>query len=140
MSITSLRISGSGLTAERARLDAISRNIANVETTRRADGQPGPYLRQYVPFEAITSENGQLGGVKLLETKEFSKEDKALKEVFMPGHVHADRKTGILKLPNVDIIEEMVDMIAATRAYEANIGAANATKSMIAHAIELGRL
>ena len=136
MSITSLRISGSGLNAERARLDTISRNLANAETTRRADGQPGPYRRQMVIFQALTSENGQPGGVKVADTVESTAE---FKMVHLPGHPDADAD-GNVALPNVNTIEEMVDMIAATRAYEANVGAANATKSMISRAIDLGRL
>ena len=136
MSITSLRISGSGLNAERARLDTISRNLANAETTRRADGKPGPYRRQMVVFQALTSESGQPGGVKVADTVESTAE---LKMVHLPSHPDADGD-GNVALPNVNTIEEMVDMIAATRAYEANVGAANATKSMISRAIDLGRL
>ena len=138
MSITSLRISGSGLTAERARLDAISRNIANAETTstQRADGTFGPYLRQTPIFETVTNEDGTPGGVKVSEIIEPSNKPKM---VYMPGHKLADAE-GFVAMPNVDTIEEMVDMIAATRAYEANVGAANATKSMIAKAIELGQI
>lgn len=136
MSITSLRISGSGLTAERARLDTISRNIANAETTTRADGKQGPYLRQSPIFKPITNEDGTPGGVEVSEITELSDMPKM---VYMPGHPLANAE-GQVAMPNVDIIEEMVDMIAATRAYEANIGAANATKSMIAKAIELGQI
>ena len=136
MSITSLRVSGSGLTAERARLDTISRNIANAEATRRADGKAGPYLRQMVTFEAVTNENGQPGGVRVADTFESKREPE---KVYLPGHPDQDTD-GYVAMPTVNIIEEMVDMISATRAYEANVGAANATKSMIARAIELGRL
>jgi flagellar basal-body rod protein FlgC len=136
MSISSLRISGSGLSAERARLDTVSRNIANAETTRRSDGKTGPYLRQMVRFEAITGEDGKPGGVKVTDTLE---QKEGVRSIHLPGHRDADTQ-GNVAMPNVDIVEEMVDMIAATRAYEANIGAANATKTMISRAIELGRI
>jgi flagellar basal-body rod protein FlgC len=136
MSISSLRISGSGLSAERARLDTVSRNIANAETTRRSDGAAGPYLRQMVRFEPITGEDGKPGGVKVSDTLEL---EEGVRSVHLPGHPDAD-VNGNVAMPNVDIVEEMVDMIAATRAYEANIGAANATKTMISRAIELGRI
>ncbi|WP_309723422.1 flagellar basal body rod protein FlgC [Armatimonas sp.] len=136
MSISSLRISGSGLSAERARLDTVSRNIANAETTQRSDGQAGPYLRQMVRFESITGEDGKPGGVKVTDTLELAE---GVQSVHRPGHPDADAN-GNVAMPNVDMIEEMVDMIAATRAYEANVGAANATKTMISRAIELGRI
>lgn len=135
MAISSLQISGSGLTAERARLDAIARNIANADTTRGPDG--GPYKRQMVVFEAINPEGGaeNAGGVRVAEVIE-SKDDP--KRVYRPGHPDAD-ENDIVKMPNLNIVEEMVDMITATRAYEANTGAANATKSIISAAIGLGR-
>jgi flagellar basal-body rod protein FlgC len=135
MAISSLQISGSGLTAERARLDAIARNIANADTTRGPDG--GPYKRQMVVFEAVNPDGGaeNAGGVKVAQVIE-SPEKAHL--VYRPGHPDADDK-GIVAMPNLNIVEEMVDMITATRAYEANTGAANATKSMISAAIGLGR-
>lgn len=135
MAISSLQISGSGLTAERARLDAIARNIANADTTRGPDG--GPYKRQMVVFEAINPEGGaeSAGGVKVAQVIE-SKEGP--KMVYRPSHPDANDK-GYVAMPNLNIVEEMVDMITATRAYEANTGAANATKSMISAAIGLGR-
>ena len=135
MSISSLQISGSGLTAERARLDAIARNIANAETTRGADG--GPYKRQMVSFEAIVPDGTaeSAGGVKVAQIVESEDEPKM---VYRPGHPDANAK-GYVAMPNINIVEEMVDMITATRAYEANTGAANATKSMVTAAIGLGR-
>ena len=136
MPISSLQISGSGLTAERARLDAIARNIANVETTRGPGG--GPYKRQMVVFEAISPEGGDAqsaGGVKVAQVIESADDPRM---VHRPGHPDADENDNVA-MPNINIVEEMVDMITATRAYEANTGAANATKSMISAAIGLGR-
>ena len=136
MPISSLQISGSGLTAERARLDAIARNIANVETTRGPGG--GPYKRQMVVFEAISPEGADTqsaGGVKVAQVIESADDPRM---VHRPGHPDADENDNVA-MPNINIVEEMVDMITATRAYEANTGAANATKSMISAAIGLGR-
>lgn len=138
MPISSLRISGTGLTAERARLDAISRNIANAQTTKTASG--GPYRRQMVVFESIPTTDAEGGGVRASQTIESQSE---LPQVYNPSHPDAIKEgpmQGYVAMPNVNIIEEMVDMIAATRAYEANVGAANATKTMISRAIDLGRL
>lgn len=135
MSINSLGISGSGMTAERARLDAISRNIANAQTTRGVDGRA--YRRQMVMFETLPSDSsGKGGGVRALDPIE---QEEGMVRVYNPSHPHHDAE-GYVELPNVNIVEEMVDMIAATRAYEANVGAANATKTMISRAIDLGRL
>ena len=132
MPIDSLRISGSALRAERVRLDTISQNIANVQTTRGADGRA--YRRKQVVFQAVQEgQNG--GGVQVAETVEA---DTPGERVYSPGHPDADAQ-GFVEMPNVSLAEEMVDMIAATRAYEANIGAITATKTLVARAIEIGR-
>ena len=133
MSISSLRISASALTAERTRLDTITRNIANAQTTRAADGQP--YRRQEVVFETITGDGPEAGGVRVAQVRES---EAPLTRVYSPGHPDADGQ-GYVEMPNVNIVEEMVDLVAATRSYEANVAAANATKSMTARALELGR-
>jgi len=159
-----LAISAQGLRAQRVRQNTISSNLANAETTRTAEG--GPYKRQYVVFEAesnrndtrilnkegalkgrVTSENhltippsnfprderffGQ--GVKIAEIREDSRPPKML---YDPAHPDADEK-GYVAMPNINIVEEMANMIAATRAYEANVTAFNATKGMISQAIQL---
>jgi flagellar basal-body rod protein FlgC len=133
MPISSLRISGSGLTAERTRLDTIARNIANAQTTRTEDG--GPYRRQLTIFESIPASESEAGGVRISEVIPSTEE---MVKVHNPSHPHADAN-GDVTMPNVNIVQEMVDMVAATRAYEANTGVAHATKSMISRAIELGR-
>lgn len=125
------------MTAERARLDAISRNIANQQTTRGADGRA--YRRQMVVFEEIPSEGPDKPGGGVRASDPVASQE-PLKTVFMPGHPDDTDGDGYVEMPNVNIVNEMVDMIAATRAYEANAGAANATKAMISRAIELGRL
>ncbi|HOS69255.1 MAG TPA: flagellar basal body rod protein FlgC [Bacillota bacterium] len=143
--LNSINISASGLTAEKLRMDVISRNIANVNTTRTADGTP--YRRQVVVFqeaesrmpfsEYLSDASRKLigAGVKVTGIKE----DKTpFKSVYDPGHPDADEK-GYVKMPNVDIMTEMVNMISSSRAYEANITAINSTKSMAMKALEIGR-
>lgn len=128
--MSSIDISASGLAAQRQRLEVVARNLANAETTRTPAG--GPYRRQQVVFSAALEEAGGVAvdGVVTDPTPG--------RRVFQPGHPDADAK-GYVTLPNVSVMEEMVDMIGATRSYEANVTALNATKSMIRKALDLGR-
>jgi flagellar basal-body rod protein FlgC len=143
--LNSINISASGLTAEKLRMDVISRNIANVNTTRTADGTP--YRRQVVVFKEgdkqmsfsdyLTDASKSLigSGVKVVGIAE----DKTpFKSVYDPGHPDAD-ENGYVKMPNVDVMTEMVNMITASRAYEANVTAINSAKSMAMKALEIGR-
>jgi flagellar basal-body rod protein FlgC len=132
----------SGMTAERLRLDVISNNIANVNTTRTAEG--GPYRRQYVVFEPRSGEGAfarslkgqlQLNGVKVTG---ITKDDSPPRMVYEPGHPDADAD-GYVKMPNFSIITEMVDMMTASRAYEANVASVNVAKSMMLKALEIGK-
>jgi flagellar basal-body rod protein FlgC len=134
MSISSLRISGSGMTAERVRLDAISQNIANAQTTRGPDGRA--YRHRDVVFETAPDTGHGPGGVRVVAVVEGGA---PMPRVYNPGHPDAD-SAGYVEMPNVNIVEEMVDLLAATRAYEANAAAANATKGLVARALELGRV
>ena len=135
--ISSFDVSASGIFAQRTRMDTIANNIANAETTRTPQG--GPYRRQVVNFQAVYEQavngNTTLSGVKAGEVQEDPSD---FKMVYDPGHPDADAN-GYVKMPNVNMVEEMVDMVSATRAYEANITAMNATKSMISLAIDLGK-
>jgi flagellar basal-body rod protein FlgC len=135
--------SASGLTAERLRMDVISNNIANVNTTRTAEG--GPYRRQLVVFSP-RSDGGAFGqifsqqmdagdGVRVAG---IVKDNSPLREVYDPSHPDANSK-GYVEMPNVNVVSEMVDMITATRAYEANVTAINSAKSMAAKALEIGK-
>ncbi|MBM7869420.1 flagellar basal-body rod protein FlgC [Clostridium pascui] len=137
-----LRISASGLSAERLRMDTIAANIANVSTTRGENG--GPYRRKIALFqENLTREmdkttgreKERLLGVKAVKVTEDSAE---LRRVYDPTHPDAD-ESGYVLMPNVNILNEMADMIAATRAYEANVDAINSQKSMFSKALEIGR-
>lgn len=129
----SIRISASGLSAERLRMDTISSNLANVNTTRGEDGKP--YVRKIAVFqEAIDKANGT-NGVKAVGIVEDKSE---LPKQYDPSHPDAD-EDGYVTMPNVNVLNEMADMMVATRAYEANIDTLNATKSMFSKALEIGR-
>lgn len=142
---SSLNISASGLTAQRLRLDVISNNIANAETTRTASG--GPYHRQLVTFAARDEvafasymnralRTGSTGcGVHVTRITE---DPSPLRRAYQPGHPDADVE-GYVRYPNVNMVTEMVDMISASRSYEANAAVFNASKSMAVKALELGR-
>lgn len=145
--LNSFNISASGLTAERLRMDVISQNIANVNTTRTTNG--GPYMRKLVVFKEVDNQNnfGDLLNMAKdsnvgngVEVSAIINDNKTpLKRVYDPGNPDADN-TGYVSLPNVDVVSEMVDMISATRAYEANVTAINSTKSMIQDALNIGKV
>ena len=136
-------VAASGMTAERLRLDVISNNIANVNTTRTADG--GPYRRQFLVFEPrqgdassfsqVMSGQLQLNGVRVSGIR---KDDSPLRMVYEPGHPDADAE-GYVRMPNINIVTEMVDMMTASRAYEANVTSVNVAKSMMLKALEIGK-
>ncbi|AOY77324.1 flagellar basal body rod protein FlgC [Clostridium formicaceticum] len=141
-----INASASGLTAERLRMDVISKNIANATTTRTVNG--GPYRRQVVVFkekdsgsfsqifnQAIGKRNSNGQGVEVVGIRN---DQTPFKKIHDPGHPDADEQ-GYVLMPNVEIVTEMANMISASRAYEANITALNATKNMALKALELGR-
>lgn len=145
---TGFDISASALTAQRLRMDVISSNIANAETTRGSfvNGQFQPYKRKMVVMEPMQQSfssmlsqqlegNSAAQGVKVTKIKE---DQSPTKLVYNPTHPDADTN-GYVNMPNVDVTKEMVDMIAATRSYEANVTALNATKSMFVKALEIGK-
>lgn len=145
--LNSLDISGSGLTASRLRMDVISENIANAETTRTAQG--GPYRRKMVVYQCNdtaptfrsmlkdqTSGGGTVpGGVKATAIVE---DQTPFSEVYDPTDPDANAQ-GYVEKPNVDLIKETTDMMAVTRAYSANLTALDAVKEMAAKALELGK-
>ncbi|MEN6413198.1 MAG: flagellar basal body rod protein FlgC [Veillonellales bacterium] len=135
--------SASGLTAERLRMDVISNNIANANTTRTAEG--GPYRRQIVIFEPRSGEmafsqmlSQELDGGSGVRVTGIEKDKSPTRRVYDPNHPDANQD-GYVEMPNVNIVSEMVDMITATRAYEANVTAVNAAKSMAMKALEIGK-
>ncbi|TAH67489.1 MAG: flagellar basal body rod protein FlgC [Anaerolineaceae bacterium] len=138
-----MNISASGMSAQRLRMDIISQNIANVNTTRDENGNP--YRRKAVVFsekdatpfqEVFLRTAGVIGnGVKV--TRIIS-DNKAMRKVFDPNHPDADID-GYVTYPNVNIVQEMTDLIDATRSYEANVTAFNATKNMALKGLEVGK-
>lgn len=141
-SFRSLDISVSALSAQRKRMDVVSTNLANAESTRTAEG--GPYQRQQVVFEAVlqdatgmaqSGEQGAAGGVRVAE---IHKDERPPIIVHIPGHPDADAN-GNVAMPDVRPAEEMVDMIAASRSYEANAAAFKLSKQMMQRALEMGR-
>jgi flagellar basal-body rod protein FlgC len=140
-----LRISSSGLAAERIRMNVISENLANANTTK-VEGQEGPYRRKDVVFTARDSglafndlvRQAMDPNLKEVKVDSIVEDKKAPKLVYNPGHPEAN-KDGYVAMPNISVMEEMVNMITATRAFEANTTALNATKSMAMTAITIGR-
>ena len=143
-----LNISASGMSAQRIRMDILAENAANVKTTRGDDNQP--YRRKNVVFmekpatnfstilNSVTGyRNSYIGnGVKVTEIVEDTKTP--MNMVYDPAHPDAD-ENGYVTYPNVNVVTEMVDLIDATRAYEANVTAFNATKSMALQALDIVR-
>ncbi len=127
-----LDISTSGLIAQRIQLDAIAGNIANARTTRRADGLPGPYLRRVALLSAGNGRDG--AGVQVTGVLEDTLTKPRL--VHDPGHPDAD-PGGYVHYPNVDLSTEMINAMVAARAYEANVTAIEAAKSMVASTLRL---
>ncbi len=145
----SMNVSATGLSAQRMRMDVISENIANVNTTKAADGKP--YKRKIALFEEISNpgsfasyfdkavNDGGISPAKAgVKVSKIVEDERSGQKVFEPNHPDAD-KDGYVTMPNVNIVEEMVNMISASRSYEANITAISNTKQMIARTLELGR-
>lgn len=137
-----MRISASGLTAERLRMDTIASNIANASTTRGENGQP--YIRKIAVFqESLQQELDKTTGTykdnfKGVKAVGIVDDSSPLRRVYDPAHPDADQE-GYVTMPNVNILNEMADMIASTRAYEANVNSMNAIKNMFSKALEIGK-
>ena len=132
-SFDSMRISASGLSAERLRMDTITSNMVNATTTRTAEG--GPYVRKVAVFQEALDNNMNSYGVKAVG---IEADKSALRMVYDPSHPDANAE-GYVAYPNVNVLNEMADMIAATRAYEANADTLDANKAMFMKALEIGR-
>ncbi len=142
--MTAMRVSSSGMTAQRTRMNTISSNIANVNTTRTPEG--GPYRRKDAIFEAIP-EQKTFGEVLIdkgdrnlhrVQVSDVAVDTKAPLLKYEPDHPDAN-EDGYVAYPNINLMEEMANMIQATRSYEANISAFNSSKNMALDAIDLGR-
>lgn len=142
--------SGSGLSAERLRMDVTSENLANAETTKGADGQP--YRRKEVVLQeagsadrtsfasVLSSAQGAAAGrsVNGVKVAAIVEDSSALKRIYDPGHPDAD-KDGYVTMPNVNTVTEMTDLISSSRAYEANVTAMQTAKQMFNKTLDLLR-
>lgn len=146
---SSFDINASALTAQRLRMDVVSSNIANAETTRAqvVNGEAVPYRRKEVVLttnkpsfsDALDSAmTGSRNGINGVKASAIQEDQDPFKLVYNPTHPDAD-KDGYVKMPNVDTLKEMVDMISASRSYEANVTALNASKAMITKALQIGK-
>lgn len=132
-SFDSMRISASGLSAERLRMDTITSNMVNATTTRTEEG--GAYVRKVAVFQEALDNKMKPYGVKAVG---IVADKSPLRSVYDPSHPDANEE-GYVEYPNVNVLNEMADMIAATRAYEANVDTLTANKSMFMKALEIGR-
>ena len=147
---TAINIASSGMSAQRTRSDVIADNISNASTTRTAEGGPfrrsrtimrprvqSPYWRS--PFLPEGMDNGVGKGVRIVEIqKDFKSENKLVYDPTHPDAIKSGPREGYVEMPNVDIVSEMVDMIAASRAYEANAAIIDGSKAMFQRALEIG--
>jgi len=129
------KVSASALEAQRQRMNVVASNMANVHSTRTDEG--GPYRRKDVLFsaETVQSDSDTLTGVRIVDVVADST---PFRTVYDPGHPDAD-KDGYVSMPNINIIEEMVNIMMASRAYEASVSAFNMSKAMFLKTLELGR-
>jgi flagellar basal-body rod protein FlgC len=138
---SSLDISASALTAERTRMNLISSNLANVNSTRTAEG--GPYKRKDAIFTAVGAP-GSFGSAldkaaaRKVEVTQINEDQKPPRMQYDPSHPDANPQ-GYVAYPNINVVEEMADMITASRSYEANVTAAQAAKNMALKTLEIGR-
>ena len=137
---SAMEIAASGLTAERTRMNTIASNLANARTTRTEQG--GPYKRLDPIFEARpVDQNGEIGatnGVSLAKVSRIEQDQRPGTMVYEPGHPDANAE-GYVEYPNVNAVEEMVNMITASRAYEAGITSIDTVKRMARSALDIGR-
>jgi flagellar basal-body rod protein FlgC len=139
---SSMDISASALSAERTRMNLISSNLANANSTRTADG--GPYKRKDAVFSAAPAAGsfgaalGQASAARRVEVSQIQEDQNPPRLQYEPTHPDADA-SGYVAYPNVNVVEEMADMISASRSYEANVTAAQAAKSMAIKTLDLGR-
>lgn len=148
--MTAMNIVGSGLTAEQLRLDVISENVTNMNTARTEAG--GPYRRKMVVFQAESGRDGfrramaeaaaasnrgfeNAGGVRVTEIVEDPSD---LPITYDPSHPDANEQ-GYVEMPNVTLVKEITDAMAASRAYASNVTAFNTLKSVLSSSLEIGR-
>lgn len=146
-----MNISASGLTSQRLRMDVTSANMANADTTRgnMVDGEWEPYRRKMIHMQTDNGGNSKFDQYLQrakevnqsghgVHVSEIIEDNSPFRQVYQPEHPDAD-EDGYVELPNVDPLKEMIDLMSATRSYEANITALDAHKSMLMRALEIGR-
>jgi flagellar basal-body rod protein FlgC len=138
-----LKISSAGLSANRAWMTTVAANLANINTTRTDDGQP--YRRRTVLFESAPVEESfsavlqrQEDALEKVKVADIVPDGRNFKEVYDPSHPDADAR-GMVKYPNINPVEEMANLMEASRAYEANLTVLDTTKQMVVKALELGK-
>jgi flagellar basal-body rod protein FlgC len=138
-----LSVSASGMSAQRARAELLVENLANAETTRTPEG--GPYRRKDAVFETATADSpfsslfeSQIGQPSGVRVSQVVVDDNAPERRYMPGHPDAD-KDGYVAFPRMNPAEDMVDLMGASRSYDANVAAIAAVKDMIQRSIDLLR-
>jgi len=138
-----LKISSAGLSANRAWMTTVAANLANINTTRTDDGQP--YRRRTVLFESAPVEESfsavlqrQEDALEKVKVADIVPDGRNFKEVYDPSHPDADAR-GMVKYPNINPVEEMANLMEASRAYEANLTVLDTTKQMVIKALELGK-
>jgi flagellar basal-body rod protein FlgC len=138
--LTGIESSASALDAERVRMDVISQNIANANTTHDVDGKP--YQRQEVVFESVLRAQQEAGnpaaGSKTVQIARVQRDARPPRMVYNPGHPDANAK-GMVAMPDINIHGEMVDMIASSRSYEANLAVVKNARAIAMQALSIGR-
>ena len=138
-----LNIATTALTAEKTRIDLIAKNMANANTTRASGGMPYrrqvPIFKEYgmSSFEKMINSKMKKPTMKGVRIAKIVDDPSPYNTVYNPGHPDADEK-GYVRMPNVDIVKEMVDMISAQRAYDSNVTAINTVKAMMNRALDIG--
>ena len=134
------RIAASGMSAQRVRLNLVSSNLANANTTRTEEG--GPYKRMRPVFSAMLEGNSEPdtpdASLRGVEVVEIDKDDRPGAIIYDPSHPDAD-EDGNVAMPNVNVMEEMVDMMTASRSFEANVQAFTSLKEMVIRSLDIGR-
>ncbi|MBF0195559.1 MAG: flagellar basal body rod protein FlgC [Magnetococcales bacterium] len=138
--LTSFRVTSSGLSAQRLRLNLIAENVANAQTTRTPEG--GPYKRKdpvfgAKPFNEMLSMEATAGATGV-SVERVHVDERPPRMQYDPSHPDAN-KDGYVAMPNIDMVTEMVNMMSASRSYESNVSVLNASKAMALKALEIGR-
>ena len=136
--LTGIKSTGAALDAERIRMDVISQNIANVNITRGPDGKP--YQRQQVVFASVLRDRqaGATGAPQQVQIARIVKDNRPARMVYNPSHPDANAQ-GMVAMPDINIHEEMVDMIASSRTYEANIAVVRNARTMALQDLSIGK-